>query len=184
MNIDEILVKLDKVSQVSHNRYKACCPAHDDKNPSFYITETDDGKILMHCFTGCTKDEILGSLGIGIKDLFPEGATHHRKRPIDHDKRPYILPTTREYSPDCYYNAVIKIAEADKKLGISPTSKDRLVIKEAESYINHKKSVREIPKSNKSLDYYSEKRNKGEKLSATEMKEERKLWLQKNRRYK
>lgn len=32
------------------NSYKFCCPCHDDNNPSAYMNEGDNGKILMHCF--------------------------------------------------------------------------------------------------------------------------------------
>ena len=32
--------------------FKACCPAHDDTNPSLVITPTDDGKVLLKCWAG------------------------------------------------------------------------------------------------------------------------------------
>ena len=44
MNIEEFLLKLEKVKKCG-NGYTACCPAHKDKNPSLSITEKD-GKIL------------------------------------------------------------------------------------------------------------------------------------------
>lgn len=37
--------------------YMARCPNHDDKNPSLSIRETENGRILLHCFaTSCTDD--------------------------------------------------------------------------------------------------------------------------------
>jgi len=33
--------------------WKACCPAHDDKNPSLSIKDGDGGKILLFCYSGC-----------------------------------------------------------------------------------------------------------------------------------
>ncbi len=29
------------------------CPAHDDRNPSLAVSDGDDGRLLLHCFTGC-----------------------------------------------------------------------------------------------------------------------------------
>lgn len=52
--------------------YTACCPSHDDTNPSLSISEGDDGKILLKCFAGCSLADICRSLGISQSDLFPE----------------------------------------------------------------------------------------------------------------
>ena len=41
---------LDGVKQVSANQYKAKCPFHSDKNPSFTFNDTDG---LYFCFAGC-----------------------------------------------------------------------------------------------------------------------------------
>jgi len=39
----------------------ARCPAHDDKNPSLSVTETD-GRILVRCHAGCEQDQVIGAL--------------------------------------------------------------------------------------------------------------------------
>ena len=44
--------------------YIDICPAHDDKNPSLSITETKGGKLLLHCFSGCSFDEIIAAAGL------------------------------------------------------------------------------------------------------------------------
>ena len=36
------------------SRHLVRCPAHDDKTESLSIRETPEGKILIHCFAGCT----------------------------------------------------------------------------------------------------------------------------------
>lgn len=36
------------------------------------IRELPDGRILLHCFAGCSVDEIVGSIGLELSDLFPE----------------------------------------------------------------------------------------------------------------
>ena len=55
------LSNLEKFKKVGRFRYTACCPAHDDKSPSLAITEAED-KILVHCFSGCTQDQVLDAL--------------------------------------------------------------------------------------------------------------------------
>jgi hypothetical protein len=32
----------------------ACCPAHDDRNPSLSVRRAPDGRVLVHCFAGCS----------------------------------------------------------------------------------------------------------------------------------
>lgn len=70
MGIETILAGLDKVSG-RDDQYKARCPAHDDRSPSLTITETADGKVLMHCFSGCAVEDIVAALGLEMTDLFP-----------------------------------------------------------------------------------------------------------------
>ena len=72
MSADILLSKLEKVRRTGPGRWIACCPAHDDKTPSLRVTGKDDGKVLIHCFAGCTVQEILDALGLGFDALFPE----------------------------------------------------------------------------------------------------------------
>ena len=50
--------------------YMACCPAHDDRNPSLSISCSEDSKILINCFAGCEDKDILTILGLKMSDLF------------------------------------------------------------------------------------------------------------------
>lgn len=38
------------------------CPSHDDKNASLSIKETTEGKLLFHCFSGCSQEAVLTAL--------------------------------------------------------------------------------------------------------------------------
>lgn len=50
------------------------CPAHDDSTPSLSLREEKPGgRIFVKCFAGCKDTDVLESLGLNIKDLFPEG---------------------------------------------------------------------------------------------------------------
>ena len=52
--------------------YTALCPAHDDRNPSLSIRESEDGKLLVHCHAGCCTEGVLDAVGLTIKDIMPE----------------------------------------------------------------------------------------------------------------
>jgi hypothetical protein len=69
--IENILSRLEKVKG-RNGTYTACCPAHGDKSPSLAIRELDDGRILMKCFANCSVQDIMGSIGMEIGDLFPD----------------------------------------------------------------------------------------------------------------
>lgn len=70
--IDLILSRLDKVKAAGASKWKACCPAHDDRDPSLSIREADDGKVLLHCWAGCFTADVLAAIGLTVRDLFPE----------------------------------------------------------------------------------------------------------------
>jgi hypothetical protein len=42
--------------------WKACCPAHDDNNPSFTVSDGNKGGAVFHCFAGCTQEEVMSAL--------------------------------------------------------------------------------------------------------------------------
>lgn len=69
-NLESLLSRLTKLKGRNGN-WVACCPAHEDRNPSMTIRETPEGKILLHCFAGCSVGEIAGAIGFDLTDLFP-----------------------------------------------------------------------------------------------------------------
>jgi hypothetical protein len=60
----------------------ARCPAHEDKGPSLSIRETDDGRVLVHCFSGCGTTDVVASLGLSLADLFDKPLTPSGLPPI------------------------------------------------------------------------------------------------------
>ena len=84
MTVDTLISRLDKVRRTGRGTWIACCPAHADKSPSLTIRETDDGKVLLHCFTGCSALEIIDAVGLEMSDLFPP-RQHHGKP----ERRPF-----------------------------------------------------------------------------------------------
>lgn len=80
MTADALLSRLDRVKATGRGRWQARCPAHDDKAPSLSIRELDDDRVLVHCFTGCSVEEVLAAVGLDFDALFPERAVDHRVR--------------------------------------------------------------------------------------------------------
>ena len=74
MTVKALLDRLDGVRSLGAGRWKACCAVHADISPSLSIREAN-GKLLLHCFAGCTPEEIVGALGKSLKDLFTDSPT-------------------------------------------------------------------------------------------------------------
>ena len=49
------------------------CPAHEDRHQSLSVGEGTDGRILIHCFAGCSMEAIVAATGLETSDLFREG---------------------------------------------------------------------------------------------------------------
>jgi hypothetical protein len=62
-------------------KWKACCPAHDDRRPSLTFKDGDKG-VLLKCFAGCELDAICQTLGIRETDLFYDAPAPRGTRPI------------------------------------------------------------------------------------------------------
>ncbi|MBL8418640.1 MAG: hypothetical protein JNN31_10440 [Dechloromonas sp.] len=86
MSADTLISKLDKVKRTGKDRWSARCPAHADKGPSLSIRETDDGRVLVHCFAGCSVHEIMQAVGLELSDLFPPRDDGQNYRP---ERRPF-----------------------------------------------------------------------------------------------
>jgi putative DNA primase/helicase len=61
MTVADALVRLEGV-RCGGGYYMALCPAHDDRNASLSICEAEDGKVLFHCFRGCSFQAIIAAL--------------------------------------------------------------------------------------------------------------------------
>ena len=93
MQIQDILNRLDGVKENGTNKWTAHCPykqkhAHGDKNPSLSIS-LNGTKILLHCHTGCTTENICGAIGIEVKDLFTDAPTT-TERTIEERRRSFL----------------------------------------------------------------------------------------------
>ena len=83
--INALLQHLDGLRSAGPNRWMAKCPAHEDRSPSLSIREMDDGRILVHCFAGCSVHEIVSAVGLELTNLFPPRDSQHFKS----ERRPF-----------------------------------------------------------------------------------------------
>lgn len=122
--LDNLLSKLDKVKKTAPDRYLACCPAHDDKSPSMAIRELEDGRILLHCFSGCSVPEIVVAVGLELSDLFPPREAGHGKP----ERRPF---PAADVLRAIGYEALVVSAAAVTMLSGEPftqVDRDRLIV--------------------------------------------------------
>ena len=89
MQLEDVLRRLEGVKR-SGGGYSARCPAHEDKNASLSVKQGDNGGVVLHCHAGCTPEQVVGALGLSMKDLFPDGdrpRQEYRPRPTSREDR-------------------------------------------------------------------------------------------------
>lgn len=109
MYLDEVLDTLKRTTGhqpiKSGSGYITRCPAHDDQNPSLSVAEGNDGRVLLHCHSGCEIEAVCNNLKISILDLFP----------IKSDSKTYTSPKYTEYNYADEHNNVLY-----KKIRVEP----------------------------------------------------------------
>jgi hypothetical protein len=80
MNIHDFCSHFTSVHQIGQDKngpmFKACCPAHNDSDPSLDIKFGDNGKIILKCWSGeCDVEKIVKNVGLTLADLVPGGAS-------------------------------------------------------------------------------------------------------------
>lgn len=80
--------------------FKARCVAHEDHNPSLTVTEAEDGKVLVRCWSGCETTAIVQAMGLKMQDLFPESDHQHRTTAHKATKTKRVFATAGEALAD------------------------------------------------------------------------------------
>jgi hypothetical protein len=73
----QLISRLQRVTQVQPDRWRAICPAHESKHltQSLAIRELAGGTLLIKCFAGCGAADVVAAVGLEFKDLFPPQLT-------------------------------------------------------------------------------------------------------------
>ena len=56
------IAKALKGRRAGRHKWTARCPAHPDRNPSLSISTGCNGRALVHCFAGCSQDQVIDAL--------------------------------------------------------------------------------------------------------------------------
>lgn len=144
---ERILERLQNIRRHGSGGAKASCPAHNDPRPSLSIKTAADGKILLHCFGGCSTERVVEAIGLTMADLRPHSATNGRplravktewtpivpapvdapEPPMAHPRRGLPSATWTYYSPDG------RVLTHDYRFDLGNGSKDVLPLTFAES---------------------------------------------------
>ena len=72
--LNRILERCENI-RPSGDGYRADCPYGHRSRGSLSIKQADDGRVLLHCFSGCSALEVMHGLGLELKDLFERPIT-------------------------------------------------------------------------------------------------------------
>lgn len=120
-NLELLLSRLEKVKRNGDQSWMACCPAHDDKDPSMAVTVTDAGKVLLKCFCGCSAPEIMGALGLPMSVLFHPESRKYSSNTEDLRKRMRDRQFMRDIAKDAM---VVAMAASHIRNGDKCTDED------------------------------------------------------------
>ncbi len=97
-NIHKIADQLDNVSWKTNGGFTALCPAHDDHRNSLSVSEGEKGKILYHCHSGCTFEEIFAC----INDIKPRSAKARKPKTkvVNNALKPIRFVRSEKNGPD------------------------------------------------------------------------------------
>jgi hypothetical protein len=129
----DLLQRLEAVRQRAPGSWSARCPAHDDRDPSLSVRETEDGTVLLKCFSGCSALDVVHAVGMELRDLFPPRLPEaHHGRPA---RRPrvdgwHVLEVLR------HHLGVLRLAAGDLARGERLSDPDLASVREALAYIH------------------------------------------------
>ena len=72
MTLNDLAGRLNNVRPKPGGGFTSRCPAHDDRENSLSVDQAADGKLLLHCFAGCSTAGVCRALGITTVDLSGE----------------------------------------------------------------------------------------------------------------
>ncbi|MGA9095403.1 MAG: virulence-associated protein E [Pseudomonas alloputida] len=119
--LDKVLNRLEKVKSAGANKWKACCPAHDDKHPTLAITETSQGVVLLKCWAGCSTKEIVSAIGLELRDLFPGDKQPRRgpsKAAIEHERMVFRIGQSLQQRGSLAGDDLVRFNLAKQRLGV------------------------------------------------------------------
>jgi DNA-binding transcriptional ArsR family regulator len=95
LTLNDIIPHLDRARRLPDGSYMACCPMHDDQNPSLHLSESPDGMLLWHCHAGCSQEAVREALerlaGVQPATARPIAPRRNRQQPATAQAQPLTL---------------------------------------------------------------------------------------------
>jgi hypothetical protein len=121
MDVNDLVARLEKAKRTSRDSWLACCPAHKDRTPSLTVRGLDDGRILIHCFSGCGAADVMAAIGLETADLFPAPIADHLPAVRQPFSSTDVLRALRREA------AIVAISSADLAEG-KPVDRERVFL--------------------------------------------------------
>lgn len=128
MIADNLLSRLSGVRPAGPGKWLALCPSHEDRTPSLSIREADDGKVLVHCWSGCDPEAILAAAGLTWRDLYPDRWREAEARVIAHGHKRRQKSLVDIKLTD-YARHVLVLANADIRAGKVLSLEDQATVR-------------------------------------------------------
>jgi hypothetical protein len=101
MNIDAFKLLVEQKGSVFRDggNWRGRCPAHNDDGRRGDLTfrSGDDGRIVLHCFGGCSARSVVEAMGLQWSDLFSEnGHSPATRAPMRGTPPKHAYPTINE----------------------------------------------------------------------------------------
>lgn len=140
--IDNLIGRLDRVRR-SGRGFTAKCPAHEDRTASLSITAGDDGRVLLHCFAGCSAVDVVAAAGLTVADLFVRRPTAEmtfaeRAALREHGRQAGWRAALNVFA---FESKIVQIAARELRAGKALTPEDRNRLCEACSRIDGAREV-------------------------------------------
>ncbi len=93
----EVLSRFEALKLRGESKWRAKCPAHDDRHPSLDIGISQrTGQLLIKCHAGCPLPAVLQAVGLTMRDLFPDMDERDKESP-SHDRPKRRIVKTYDY---------------------------------------------------------------------------------------
>lgn len=100
---------LPRGRRIRQDKYIACCPAHDDRDPSLSISQNQN-TVLVHCWSGCSQSEVIDALR--AMGLWPRNRS--RRHGFSQDQREYMAIWVATYQDNIGKGYTPSLAEQIK----------------------------------------------------------------------
>lgn len=123
MLADILLPRLAGVIRSGEGKWSARCPAHEDRSPSLSVRDTGE-RLLIHCFSGCSPDDILAAVGLSWRQMYPDSWTCAARRPHEAAYRA-LRKVSASIDPLEIERSVLRIAAEELRAGKTLSVEDR-----------------------------------------------------------